>query len=117
MCTCHQGYILETELLADGREVTSVKDFCECPLGQLHKTFLLGEFDPYPELCKFALLMLKRLQENEDKGGWKNTPVKTLREDAKANFAFAQPGAAYCQNNAIDCANYLMMILDVMEQL
>lgn len=71
---------------------------------------------------EFSRLMVKRLEENDDKGGWENCDaswlVVRLREEASELIdAYRKKGDREIIEEAVDVANFAMMIVDVLNGL
>ena len=66
----------------------------------------------------FSQIMVKRLKENEDKGGWDDCDVSwllvRLRDEARElHDAYLKSGDEKIIEEAADVANFCMMIADV----
>lgn len=73
--------------------------------------------DVRPEIKRFALLMEKKLQANEQKGTWKESSIKYLFSRLEDEVAELRNAIAYPSGDIIgeasDVANFAMMIYDV----
>jgi len=71
-----------------------------------------------PEVEKFAQLMESKLRKKDYKGGWQNRPTATLWHAMHAEVVefdeaiVEQLGIVHITEEAVDVANYLMMIAD-----
>ncbi len=75
-----------------------------------------------PILEKFARHMEKKLRENDYKGGWQSSTIRSLIDRIRdetielSNAAMATANLEDIQGEAIDVANFAMMIFDKAEE-
>jgi len=71
---------------------------------------------------QFSQLMMKRLEENDDKGGWDDCDpswlITRLGDEARELIeAYLKSGDREIIEEAVDVANFAMMIVDVLSGL
>lgn len=80
--------------------------------------------DLRPEVARFALLMEAKLRENDHKTGWKDNTTRALYlrlteealelAEALSNWRAGVTNADFVVSEAVDVANFSMMIADVL---